>query len=96
MTYRHFDCIFFNVIDGNTAECLKHKKTFVNIHTIGGYQRHCDDLVLTPLGLVSHLLFAKEREKGNCNITWNETDEKAKSILNEYGFAGMKLKGVEE
>ena len=91
MTYRHFDCVFFNVLDGDTAECLKHKKTFVNIDTIGGFQRHCDDFILTPLGLVSHLLYAKERNNGNMNVLWSETDKKAKVVLDEYGFAGMRL-----
>lgn len=87
MTYRHYDCVFFNSTDENTAECLKHKKTFVNI---GGFQRHCDDLVLTPLEFISHLLFSKEMEKGNTGITWMETDKKAEKILADYFFAGMK------
>ena len=86
MTYRHYDCVFFNR-NGNTAECLKHKKTFINI---GGFQRHCDDLILTPLEFISHLLFSKEREKGNTGITWIETDKKAEKILADYFFAGMK------
>lgn len=88
MTYRHYNCVFFNVIDGNTAECLKHKKTFLNIN---GFKEHCDDLVLSPLEFISHLLYCKERDKGNRSITWMETDKKAEKILDEYFFAGMKI-----
>ena len=84
MTYRHFDCIYFNVIDGKTAECLKHKKTFVNIYNIGGFQNHCNDLTLTSRGLISHILYAKEHEKGNNRITWDVTDKKAEEILKKY------------
>ena len=91
MTYRHFDCVFCNFLDGNTAECLKHKKSFVNISNIGGFQKHCDDFVLTPLGFISHLLYAKERNNGNTSVLWSETDEKAKEILAKYGFAGMTI-----
>lgn len=91
MTYRHFDCVYFNIIDGNTAECLKHKTTFVNIYTIGGFQNHCNDFVLTPLKFISHLLYNNEKNGGNASITWVETDEKAKKILKKYGFAGMEI-----
>ena len=89
MTYRHFDCVFFNILDGNTAECLKNKKTFENI---SGYQRHCEDFILTPLKFISHLLYAKEISNGNMDVLWSETDKRAESILVDYGFAGMKLK----
>ncbi|MBR0369519.1 MAG: hypothetical protein IJH63_02200 [Methanobrevibacter sp.] len=89
MTYRHYNCVFFNIIDGNTAECLKHKKTFLNIN---GFKRHCDDLVLNPLEFISHLLYSKENDKGNTSITWRETDKKAEKILDKYFFAGMNLK----
>lgn len=55
MTYRHFDWVYFNIIDGNAVECLKHKTTFVNIYTIGRFQRHCNDFILTPISFVSYL-----------------------------------------
>jgi len=54
MTYRHFDWVYFNIIDGNAVECLKHKTTFVNIYTIGRFQRHCNDFILTPVSFVSY------------------------------------------
>ena len=52
--------IILNYLDVIDVEVFLHhldKTTFVNIYTIGRFQRHCNDFILTPVSFVSYLLY---------------------------------------
>lgn len=87
MTYRCVDCVFSEVLDKQTCDmkCLKHDK---NVKCM---DNHCNDLILKPVLLLSHISYHHNYEryvkKGKFN--WSDADKMAMDHLEKYGFAGM-------
>ena len=98
MTYRHSHCVFCEYKGNDKYYCLKHDKHFpapvmlpvkkddkIINHTEGWFQPHCEDMILKPELLISHI-YANENK-----CSWEEADKYANKMLKKYGFSGMKL-----
>ena len=84
MTYRCIDCVYSKIIDKNSCEmsCLKYDRT------VWCMENCCESLILKPYLFLSHLIYSYHKKHGK-KCTWWESDDKAKTILKEYGFYGM-------
>ena len=81
MTYRHYNCIYCEYLGNNTCKCLKKNKTFDNIDWT---HNHCEDLILKPQLLLSHMF-----KNHDPNLSWEDADKLSEKYLTNYGFAGM-------
>ena len=83
MTYRQYNCVYCEYLGDNTCKCLKHGKVFDNIDWT---HNHCDELILKPKLLLSHMF-----KNHDPNLEWEDADKLSETYITKYGFAGMIL-----
>ena len=84
MTYRCVDCVYSERIIDTFCDmkCLKHDEV------VKCMNNHCDDLILKPFQLISHLCFVTNRKHSE-DYSWNDADRLAVHLLDNISFAGM-------